>query len=469
MISFFPKAYPEELIYSQLARYYVKSGYLSLAYAIEDLYVHKYTTPDIEFLNEMKPEAVSLLTRQKDMETLIQQHTMFGSYGRFLSKEKKIKAFEALTRMQGNFNNLLSMPKNQRGAGRFLRYCPVCAHEDRSQYGETYWHRIHQIRGMDVCPKHHCRLVETRVSMDRKASPSLTDAESLVDKTSDIIPCEDEREIALSEYMLKVFREKVDFQGTISAGEFLRSRLEKYHRSDSGASLDLEALYHDYQAFYKEQHMMTLVQIQKILYGKRWDFYDICQMAMFEGISPLELSKIPESAVENVRSPIFTQVSKELQVDYETVRKVGEAVLNKYESSHVRRKTGVRELAWEKKDTELLPAVRKTIAELWGDGIRRPVRITISSVTKAMNLPDKRFEKLPRCREEIQRHGETQKEYWAREVVWAFQKLVREGQPVNWRGIRRLTNMRNVDFQGCKPFLNQYIDSDTADRIRGLL
>lgn len=35
-----------------------------------------------------------------------------------------------------------------------LCYCPACACDDRKKYGETYWHRIHQIRGITVCEKH---------------------------------------------------------------------------------------------------------------------------------------------------------------------------------------------------------------------------------------------------------------------------------------------------------------------------
>ena len=41
MISYFPTAYPDELLYSQLARYYAKSGYMAYTYAAEELYVSK--------------------------------------------------------------------------------------------------------------------------------------------------------------------------------------------------------------------------------------------------------------------------------------------------------------------------------------------------------------------------------------------------------------------------------------------
>ena len=39
MISYFPAAYPDEPLYSQLARYYTKSGYMAYTYAAEELYV----------------------------------------------------------------------------------------------------------------------------------------------------------------------------------------------------------------------------------------------------------------------------------------------------------------------------------------------------------------------------------------------------------------------------------------------
>ena len=46
MIAFLPELYSDELVYSWLSRYYVKSGCLSFAYVVEDLYVHQYTRPD---------------------------------------------------------------------------------------------------------------------------------------------------------------------------------------------------------------------------------------------------------------------------------------------------------------------------------------------------------------------------------------------------------------------------------------
>lgn len=455
MIAFFPELYADELIYSWFSRYYMKSGYLSLTYALEDLYTRQYIRPDIEFLNELRPEVVKIITRQYSMEKLIKEHTMFSSYGRFLPSVRKQDAYKNLLDMHGNFNNLLSIPKNQRGKGRTLRYCPLCAKEDRKSHGETYWHRIHQIQGLQVCGTHGCYLIESEISMDRKTAPGLWNAESVIPENVEGKTCKDDKELALSKYINRVFTEEMQFESRVSVSDYLKYYLKESYSSASGVNICLERLYRDYVEFYGNKNVMTEIQMQKILGGTRWNFYDICQLAMFAGISEKELGAIPDNIADRLKEPVFKQVSEELGLDYELVRRIGESVLKRYETrERVQRRK--RSFAWEKMDEELLPKVRETIALLQGNALVRPRRVSVSSVTREMNLPDKRFEKLPQCREEIRKHEESQKEYWAREVVWAYRKLVSEGQDVNWTHIRKLTNMRNVDFQGCKPYLKNY-------------
>ena len=89
MIAFFPELYEDELAYSWFSRYYTKSGYLSLRYALDDLYVKRYVNPDTEFVNELRPEVKELVIKHCGMEKLILGHTMFSSYGRFLPDAKK--------------------------------------------------------------------------------------------------------------------------------------------------------------------------------------------------------------------------------------------------------------------------------------------------------------------------------------------------------------------------------------------
>lgn len=57
-----------------------------------------------------------------------------------------------------------------KGEQRFLRLCPECTLEDNSIYGEPYWHRSHQIYGINLCHKHGLILVETTIEIMTSAN-----------------------------------------------------------------------------------------------------------------------------------------------------------------------------------------------------------------------------------------------------------------------------------------------------------
>jgi len=46
---------------------------------------------------------------------------------------------------------------------QYFKFCPACTEEDKLQYGELYWHRVHQIPGVLVCPKHYVPLYNSQV------------------------------------------------------------------------------------------------------------------------------------------------------------------------------------------------------------------------------------------------------------------------------------------------------------------
>lgn len=469
MISYFPDIYPDELLYSQLARYYTKSGYSAFVCAVDDLFVHKYVSPDIEFISELKQEAVEILTKNIPMETIIEKHTMFPSYGRFLPKERRQKAFQCLVEMHGNFNNLLAIPKRRTGDKRFLKYCPECAKVDREMYGETYWHRNHQIVGVNVCPVHACYLENSSVSMDRKSAPSLTAAEneSLIYTSRD---CNNRVELNLAEYVIQVFQSSMNYEEQMPIGEFLHFRLDKgKYLTKSKTMTNISAIYSDYQSHYYGVEQMEIFHLQKIFSGYRFNFYDICQIAAFEHIPSNELVATHIDDKQEILMSVFSEVAKELQIDYKIVKVIGESVLKRYQKNgKIQRKCSYNSYNWSKMDVELLPEVKSTIRQIYGYGTERPKRVTVEAVRRKMNLPEKRFDKLPMCKAEILKYQETQKEYWAREVVWAYNVLVAEGKPINWKQIRNLTNMRNINFQNCKLYLSQYANEDIVSVLQDL-
>jgi len=54
--------------------------------------------------------------------------------------------------------------KSRRSWTQHLRYCPLCVAEDIAVYGETYWHRKHQLPGYYYCTKHQIRLSDSHIT-----------------------------------------------------------------------------------------------------------------------------------------------------------------------------------------------------------------------------------------------------------------------------------------------------------------
>lgn len=144
-----PVLYPDELWYSAVARYHLQSGNLRQATTCRDLF-------------QKQKKSFSVLLSDTDMEKYFQlrdlntgdaveKYTMSPFALRFYTEDKKKLALEGELRYE-----LL-------GAWDHLRYCPVCLAEDIKTYGETYWHRSHQIPYASSCIKHGCKIVDSAV------------------------------------------------------------------------------------------------------------------------------------------------------------------------------------------------------------------------------------------------------------------------------------------------------------------
>ena len=144
MITSFPTLYPDELLYSMFARYYAQSGHIAYVFAAEELFENRATKPDIEFMDGLTSEARQLVSGGRLMEHIVERHTMFPYCGRFLGRERRRQALELLVKTDERYHNLLYQLKSKH-VSRYIRYCPLCAAEDRKQHGETYWHRSHQL------------------------------------------------------------------------------------------------------------------------------------------------------------------------------------------------------------------------------------------------------------------------------------------------------------------------------------
>lgn len=275
MIVYLPTPYEDELLYSYISRCFYKSGFISYRHFNQLIYEKPEIRPDIEFINKFSKDFHKKICEIKNIENIIMDMTMFPYYARYLPQIQKNKAFVALKEMNGNFNDLLSKPRYR---NQVLKYCPLCTKEDKEKLGETYWHRVHQIPGMEVCPYHGCYLSKTSIPIDKDKRITFKALEYEI-KNKEIIYGKDlEKEYSI--YLSKVLLDKFYFNDEI--GNFLREYI-----NDS-----IPKLFIKIKEFYKETSILDYgltkdFQIQKILQNIRHNPTEIAQIGFYLNINNL--------------------------------------------------------------------------------------------------------------------------------------------------------------------------------------
>lgn len=99
------------------------------------------------------------------IDDVLANHTLLLYYTRFFSEEKKRKAWEALR--SGRGSGITSVRTQMPDGVEGLKYCPICYQTDTAQYGEPYWHSVHQIPLLPLCPTHKVPLVSVPIQFSR--------------------------------------------------------------------------------------------------------------------------------------------------------------------------------------------------------------------------------------------------------------------------------------------------------------
>ena len=442
MIAYMPAIYPDELVYSWCSRYYAHSGYPNYSMALEELFGDKNYRLSYEFSGCFSDSARAVIGKMIDLGELIERHTMFPYYARFAPQARRSAAYETMISGK-HISKLLPIPTNTEA--RYLMFCPECAKEDRRAFGEAYFHRTHQIRHIGICPHHGCTLQSTGIMITANASPRLYVPEEVIPYDSYHGQQSKSTDTALARYMLDVLNQPIQTAPTTAISEYLSHRLRGTpYMSSVGTMRQIARLHHDMKERYTDYPYQEH-HAQKVLLGQSHDPYLIMLMGYHLGISAQELCEAIIPDTYSVTAHPRTRAH----------------------STYSTRK-GAQAQDWHKLDKDSLPEVRNVIKVLLVDSTNRPRRVSERAVCQLMGWPSKRLDLLPLCKAEVHRYHETMQQYWAREIVWAYRKLVDSKTKLNWRAIRDLTNIRRCDFLAAQSLLVHYAEVETCDKIKTL-
>lgn len=172
-----PKPYPDELLYSVIARYLVGMGREDCLAAIHYIFGKKV----VGFV-----EMPVLIGRVEEItknewgltaENIIGSHTLLPFFVRFSSEavirdciEKMINCDSHRLHTQFRSGGLKLRPQ------LYMQFCRECRDNDLMRYGETYWRRLHQVQGVFVCPEHKIELNASKAYMRHTHYPYYLDA-----------------------------------------------------------------------------------------------------------------------------------------------------------------------------------------------------------------------------------------------------------------------------------------------------
>ena len=130
MISFFPMPYPDELWYSVICRYHIRSGNPSFKYSIRELYGANHINVPVELCGALSPLLDALPTKDLTAKDIIMQHTLYPYYTRFFSINRKKSAYMLALNGNRHAGQHIGIYQSSSMDARRLRYCPQCFYED---------------------------------------------------------------------------------------------------------------------------------------------------------------------------------------------------------------------------------------------------------------------------------------------------------------------------------------------------
>jgi hypothetical protein len=180
----FPTPYPDETLQSIIARYHMYSvnSYCKTYIELFNLKSIKLSRDLPAYLRKLANGIPSSCLNE---EYFLYHHTLFPFYTAFNKHERNtIKEL-----MMGENNKSITSIAGLNGfivSDSLQRHCRECIKRDIDLYGETYWHRIHQIPGVYICPFHKSPLVRIK-SDDGRLPPYLFRIANLSEFNENII------------------------------------------------------------------------------------------------------------------------------------------------------------------------------------------------------------------------------------------------------------------------------------------
>ncbi|MBF0326211.1 MAG: TniQ family protein [Alphaproteobacteria bacterium] len=165
MLPYFPPAYPNELLYSLLARFHRHVGETSPKRTLDALFGNRSVRAGVLLQGHLQALSEHLPPqRELTPGRLLADFTLNPYLTAFQPADVRLAVRDALFLGHADWVTMrLGLAASRVQGATALRYCPACRSEMLTRHGELYWCRDHQLPGVTVCPEHGVLLQDSTV------------------------------------------------------------------------------------------------------------------------------------------------------------------------------------------------------------------------------------------------------------------------------------------------------------------
>jgi hypothetical protein len=157
MLGFFTDPYPDELLYSVCARFGDRMKFSNVALAGQRFFGIRGGPAVVDLPSHLN-HLIKVLppNHNHTADQLINHCTLVPIYAPFMPSKRAHRLREDMKQEVGinHAHGRVGIRNSHIKTPDWLRFCPICEREDKERFGERYWHRVHQIPGIEVCPIH---------------------------------------------------------------------------------------------------------------------------------------------------------------------------------------------------------------------------------------------------------------------------------------------------------------------------
>ncbi|MEG0774396.1 TnsD family Tn7-like transposition protein [Clostridium sp.] len=484
MVTFFPTPYPNETLYSVIARYHIWSGNLTVKTTLRDL----FNTTTITAGREL-PANVNLLLRNLPKnciltaDEIIKKHTLYKYYTSFLPIERAKQVYDLMLERNGSLiYTSLGMCNNTIKTHSLLKYCNYCIEEDRYNHGEAYWHIEHQLQGTIMCHKHFCELKISNKSVELRNRQEYLNLDMTISSEDRVLINLNKNIIEHQKTYSKNVNIIINSNLEYKQMNFFREHYLKYlidkGMAESRMKIYQEELLRDIKSYYGEEYLTLLGCNYDTKNGFNWvtaitrkhrkSFHTIQHLLMIEYLNIdiealfnadyLEVKKGKTYLVKtDEEKAVYREKWLKLRIGYLNKSKsfmkdldcATYTWLSRYdrkwldENSPLKRTYGYsKRINWEKRDEELLKKVTEVIKSMY-NSTEKPERITIGAVGRKIGkayLLQKYTDIMPKTKAYLNEQVETVEDFQERRINWVRENLVKNGES-EWI-IRRKAGVR---------------------------